>query len=60
MSKKLDERIIVASLFLIIALGLFLNQTNEQISYYAALFFIALIMAGNAGYLYYRLRKHAV
>jgi len=58
MIKKIDERIIITSLLLIIALGIFLNQTKQQISYYAALLFIALIIAGNAGYLISRLRKH--
>ena len=56
MIKKIDERIIFTSLFAIIILGAFLNQTKEQISYYATLLFIALIVAGNLGYLYSKLR----
>jgi hypothetical protein len=57
MIKKIDERVIITSLFAIVALGAFLNQTKEQISQYAALFFIALIVAGNLGYFYSKLRK---
>jgi len=60
MIMKIDERIIITSLFAIIALGAFLNQTKEQISYYATLFFIALILAGNLGYFYSKLRQREV
>jgi hypothetical protein len=55
-AEKIDSRIIVASMFLIIIFGLATNLSIGQINSYIWILLIILIAIANIGYIYARMR----
>ncbi|KON30541.1 hypothetical protein AC482_03550 [miscellaneous Crenarchaeota group-15 archaeon DG-45] len=49
---QVDLRIIYTSLIIIVILAVLMGLTSEKISSLLMLFFIAIIIIGNVGYLY--------